>query len=312
MINLSDDRYPLRTVSRWTGLSPDLIRAWERRYQVVEPVRGPRGARLYSRTDIDHLRLLGQLVGDGRAIGDIARLDIDILKGLAHPPASRNIPEPAEIGPSAVVGALLNSVERFDLRDLEVRLGDALLALGPTRFVQDVARPLLVEVGERWAAGRMSIADERLVSAALRRILGGLIRLRTVNSSASLLLATPPGEQHALGLTLLALLAVERGIETYLLGPDLPAAEITQAAARAGVAAVGLSVVNSDNRQNAVEQTRQVEQLLRPDIELWLGGRDARHLAEQLGPTRALILDRPDDVEVHLNRLRDHPGPALP
>jgi methanogenic corrinoid protein MtbC1 len=158
----------------------------------------------------------------------------------------------------------------------------------------------------------MSVADEHLVSAALRRILGGLIRLRTVSSSASLLLTTPPGEQHALGLTLVALLAVERGVKIYLLGPDLPASEIAEAAARAGVAAVGLSVVNSNNRQNAVEQTRQVEQLLPPDIELWLGGRDAQHLAEQLGPTRALILDRPDDIQVHLNRLRDQPGPAVP
>ncbi len=68
------DAYPLRTVAAMTGLTPDLIRAWEKRYAVVAPVRGARGARLYSAADVTHLRLLARVVGGGRAIGDVAAL----------------------------------------------------------------------------------------------------------------------------------------------------------------------------------------------------------------------------------------------
>ena len=68
------DAYPLRTVAAMTGLTPDLIRAWEKRYAVVAPIRGARGARLYTAGDIAHLRLLARVVGAGRAIGDVAAL----------------------------------------------------------------------------------------------------------------------------------------------------------------------------------------------------------------------------------------------
>ena len=54
------DAYPLRTVSQLTGLSPDLIRAWEKRYGVVSPERGARGARLYNPDDIAHLQRLAR------------------------------------------------------------------------------------------------------------------------------------------------------------------------------------------------------------------------------------------------------------
>src|SRR5512143_1122569 len=77
------EAYPLRTVSATTGLSPDLIRAWERRYGVVSPRRGARGARLYSSADVAHLRLLARVVGAGRAIGDVAGLDRTQLEHLA-------------------------------------------------------------------------------------------------------------------------------------------------------------------------------------------------------------------------------------
>lgn len=298
------DRYPLRTVSRLTGLSPDIIRVWERRYQVVEPVRGPRGARLYTKADIDHLCMLSQLVAQGRAIGDVARLDrvaLGTLSGQERRPAAAAANIAAT---SAIVAGILDAVERFHLRDLEVRLGDALLALGAAHFVQDVARPLLEEVGERWAAGTMSVADEHLVSAAMRRILTGLIRLRATDSNAGLLLATPAGEQHELGLMLASLLAVDAGVRVCLLGPNLPAADIVKAATRAGVAAVGLSVVNPDNRAEAIAQVREVERLLPPATELWLGGSDARPLAEELDTTRAILLDRATDLQFHLERLR--------
>src|SRR5512135_256513 len=77
------DAFPLRTVTAMTGLTPDLIRAWEKRYAVVAPIRGARGARLYTAADIAHLRLLGRVVAAGRSIGDVAGMSPAKLEQLA-------------------------------------------------------------------------------------------------------------------------------------------------------------------------------------------------------------------------------------
>ena len=71
--------YRIGTVSRLTGISPDTLRVWERRYSVVAPVRSAGGGREYSRADIERLQLIKQLVDAGDAIGSIARLDTDAL-----------------------------------------------------------------------------------------------------------------------------------------------------------------------------------------------------------------------------------------
>lgn len=100
------------------------------------------------------------------------------------------------------------------------------------------------------------------------------------------------------------LLAVDAGIRVCLLGANLPAPDIVNAATRTGVAAVGLSLVNPDNRAEAIAQLRGVERLLPPATELWLNGSDARPLAAALDSTRAILLDRAADIQFHLERLR--------
>ena len=97
----SSGAFPVRTAARLSGLSPDLIRAWERRYKVVSPRRGPRGARLYSTADIEHLNLLGEAVGAGRSIGDVAGLGREALRSLVERDReSRGLP-PVAVVPAA-------------------------------------------------------------------------------------------------------------------------------------------------------------------------------------------------------------------
>src|SRR5512143_3791341 len=109
------DSLPLRTVSRLTGLSADIIRVWERRYGVVAHARGPRGARLYSTEDVAQLRLLRRAVSSGRAIGDIARLSrgaLENLVGTPEPTAAR-APATAARG-TEILDQAIGALERFD------------------------------------------------------------------------------------------------------------------------------------------------------------------------------------------------------
>jgi DNA-binding transcriptional MerR regulator/methylmalonyl-CoA mutase cobalamin-binding subunit len=298
---------PLRTVSRLTGLSADIIRAWERRYAVVAPTRGPRGARLYSGADVAHLRLLREVVGSGRAIGDVARLTPAELTALAAPLATT--PTRSQQGgdvASDVVARMVDTLARFDEPALDRLLGEALMAFGTREFIRQVAKPLLEEVGAHWSDGRLSISDEHLLSALLRNLLTGVMRTRGQRAGASVLLTTPHGERHELGLLLAGLMVADAGLRLYYLGTDLPAAEIVSAAQRSRAAVVGLGVVNGDNQSTAVEEVRQLSLMLPPAVELWLGGREAAGVGSRLGKSRVVVLDEIDALERELARVGAH------
>jgi len=290
----------MRTAAKMTGLSADLIRAWERRYRVVEPVRGPRGTRLYTGADIAHLRLLAGVVASGRAIGDVALLDHGALQALSG--ETRDAAE-ASRGTEDAIERLLRALERFDAADLDRQLGDALVALGVRVFARDVAAPLLAEVGVRGMDGRLSIADEHLLSGLMRNLLASIIRSRGQASRQAVLLATPSGERHEFGLLLAALHVLDAGLGLCYVGVDLPADQIVAAAHRAGVRAVGIGCVDEGNRQRSAQALCLVERTLDPEIEIWLGGRDAPAVAGMLAPTRALVLDRLSLLEQEAARL---------
>ena len=159
---------PVQAAARQSGLSPDVIRIWERRYGVVAPLRGPRGARLYSSEDVRRLRLLAQLVASGRRIGDIARLDGHGLAALAARAAARE-----SDGADDAPGALLRSLERWDASGLQQGLGEALIALGGRAFVRRVAVPLLdrggTPLGSRVALRRRRTPRLRAATQPARR-----------------------------------------------------------------------------------------------------------------------------------------------
>lgn len=294
------DALPLRTVSRLTGLSADVVRAWEKRYGVVAPRRGPRGARLYSAAEIEHLRLLRLAVAAGRAIGDVAKLSSAELARLASQLEENGEPHAVESGP---IELMLAALERFDAAALDRHLGDALLALGAREFIRHVAQPLLDEVGQRWSDGRLSIADEHLLSGLLRNLLAGVMRMRGRRRGATVLLATPAGERHEFGLLLAGMMVADADLTLCYLGTDVPAAEVTAAARRAEAAVVGLSVVNGTNHGAAVEEVKRVERELPAATEMWLGGRAAAAVAAALRSSRVMVLDRMPPIERELARI---------
>lgn len=300
------EAYPLRTVSATTGLSPDLIRAWEKRYGVVSPRRGARGARLYSSADVAHLRLLARVVGAGRAIGDVAGLDRAHLERLAAgaPPEAPAPREAHGVG-DAVIAPILERIEQFDRAGIAQGLGDALLAMGSRAFVDRVAIPLLHAIGARWSAGTLSIAQEHLFSNVLRHLVASLIQARSRPGLPTAVLATPAGEPHDLGLLLLAPLVLDAGLDVSYLGADLPAAEIATAARRCGAVVVGLSVVSEGNRAQAVREVREISRALPATAELWLGGRDAAAVSSRLAPFGGVVIATMAQADRELARLGD-------
>src|SRR5512133_2283339 len=112
-------RYPIRAVSKLTGISVDTLRAWERRYRVVEPERDERG-RMYSEQEVERLRLLRAAIERGHAIGRVAVLATDDLRALLAPAGDAAQPAAADV--AGDLGTLRAAVDRFDAAALRREL----------------------------------------------------------------------------------------------------------------------------------------------------------------------------------------------
>jgi DNA-binding transcriptional MerR regulator len=266
--------YPLKAAARLTGLSPELIRAWERRYGVVTPVRTPGGTRRYRATDLEHLRLVKAAVDRGHRIGEVARLDpTELERGAAASPMPS----------SGRLQEILSALERLDGAEAQRLLSLQLSVLGPGRFAREFAAPLLQEIGERWAAGRLPIASEHLATGVLRSLLGSALQpTAACLLGPRIVFATPSGEPHELGLQIAALTALSAGANPIYLGAELPEEDLVGSAKRTGAAAMALSLVTIP-LDRAAQAVCAIRGGLPADVHLWLGGTMASALEPRNG-----------------------------
>ena len=289
--------YPIRAVAKLTGLSIDTLRAWERRYSAVTPGRSERG-RQYTDNQIQRLLLLRELVERGHAIGQIAPLSEAGLRQLLGMPqgSGSKPPEPA----GALVDPLIEAFENFEDARANEELGRLAALLSPRDLVYRVVLPLMREVGDRWHRGKMGIAQEHLVSSALRNLLGSMLRLYPAQRGGpKMLIAALSGEFHEFGLLAAAMIASQAGMNAVLLGANLPAAELAYAARKTGAEIV--LVGYSGTLKSAASELEQLAGWLPQGTELWVGGHGIPDLA-QSGPGAGIVVF--PDMEAFENQCR--------
>ena len=279
----AEKTFPLGSVTRLTGLSPEVLRAWERRHRAVSPLRTAGGARRYRASDLERLRLLKAAIATGHRIGELARLSDAELEPLAAA---------ASPTPSRVESEILAALEDYDAAEAQRLLALQLSALGVARFAREVALPLARGTGERWSDGRLGIACEHLATALLRSLLGAALQPGAAAlRGPRIVFATLSGERHELGLLMAALTATGAGANPLYLGPDVPGDELAIATARSGAAALALSVVTppGDGTATALAALRRD---LPPGVALWVGGAGARELETGAGVERLASLEQ--------------------
>ena len=287
--HLQAGKHPIGVVAERTGLSPDLLRVWERRYRAVEPTRATDGQRLYSDTDVERLRLLRSATLAGRGIRQVAGLATEELTRLVREDevARRRVAQREEpVGPPSVgesVDRALELARAVDAPGLESLLRRTAAALGVPVFLDAVVAPLLRRMGEEWKAGRLTVAQEHLATAIIQRVLEGTMHfLAAPHGAPNLLVATLSGEQHKMGALLAATAAAAEGWRVTYLGPDLPAVEIAGAAVAAGARMVGVSVVHLADRERVLTELRTVRSRLPASVPLLAGGAGAVALSPEL------------------------------
>jgi DNA-binding transcriptional MerR regulator/methylmalonyl-CoA mutase cobalamin-binding subunit len=313
--DLETPRFPVRLVAVRTGLSPHVLRAWERRYGVVAPSRSEGGQRLYSELDVERLRRLRRLTERGHSIGQLAPLSLEQLTRLeaeaAAEPAPSAVPPAGEpAGPEGaestreIAMAALRATREFAPRELQVLLERAAVTLGVPAFLDQVVAPLLRAIGHGWAVRSVTVAQEHMATAVVRRVLGWILGLYEAGTDApGIVVATPPGEGHEMGALMVAVSAAAEGWAVTYLGPDLPAEDLLAAVRQTRARAVGISIVNRRENDTAPALLKEIRAGLPDGVALLVGGAAAGELREEAEAIGAEVIGSLAEARAALQRV---------
>ncbi|NVN93026.1 MAG: MerR family transcriptional regulator [Desulfuromonadales bacterium] len=250
-----------------TGISRDTLRVWERRYGFPAPLRNQRSERVYSGKELERLRLIKQLLDRGMRPGTLVKLDDQKLRQLADEhknavPVSPDVEELLEILASGASHAL------------QPRLEAKLLQYGLRNFVSEVVAPMNHAVGEAWFAGKIGVLDEHYYSEQVRALLTTALSGQSPGAGTPrVLLTTLPGEQHGIGLLMVACMMSLEGAAILSLGVQTPLEEIVRGAVEGACDIVALSCSDYMGRRTIARQLVRLRKLLPRDIVIWVGGR---------------------------------------
>jgi len=294
MVEQNGELFPIRTVAALTGVNPITLRAWERRYGLIKPVRTPKGHRLYTTDDIERIHRVVALLERGIPVGQV--------RGSLHTDSAKTT-RGAEDTWAEQRRRMITAIACFDERALEDIYTEA-LALYPTDLVtRMLLLPLLTELGRRWESTEGSVAEEHFFGVYLRNKLGARFHHRPRgNTGPRLLVACLPGEMHEIGLLLFALAAHDRGYRLVLLGANMPLDELALSAKRARADAIVLSGSVSPETDLLGDPLRRV--CTGAAVPVFVGGQtSATHHDEVV---RAGAVPLGSDIEQGLRLLGDH------
>ena len=244
----SDGVLRIGELSKRSGVSPELLRAWERRYGLLRPVRSAGGLRLYTPADVERVRVMRQHLADGLAAAEAAALAL--RAGIGDEAA------PMALRPEAVRDDLADALDRYDEPRAQAIL-DRLLAVATVdTLLSEVVLPYLHELGERWVRGDASVAQEHFASSVVRGRLLGLARGWGLGLGPTAILACLPGEQHDLGLIAFGLALHSRGWRIVYLGSDSPIETVEEVSRQLDPSLVVLTAVSSERVEPVVSHLR--------------------------------------------------------
>lgn len=268
LIDSDEMTFPVRVAARMTGVTPELLRAWERRYAAVEPLRTEGGTRRYTAEHLQRLQLLRQAVDAGYRISDAAQMDSQALRDCLTPAPA----EEADRWIEDVIAALA----KLDSERARTLLEKRAEKMGLAEFARDGTLPLLYEIGERWNAGRLSIAAEHLATSLIRSMLSSDLFARSPKEAGpTIVFATPSGENHDLGLLIAGLTSAEAGANVIFLGANMPESDLIESveSSRADVLAIGLVTLPVETATGILRSLRKA---LPARVWIWLGGAGAK------------------------------------
>jgi DNA-binding transcriptional MerR regulator len=270
----NDGLYPIGVVERDTGIGRDTLRVWERRYGFPEPVRNEKGERIYPEKQLRHLQRIRRLLDQGLRPGKVLPLGEEGLQELE----ASLVPEQGQDFDDTVA-MVIDAMQSADSEQLESVLRQQYQEKGMQAFILNTVAPLLGAVGEQWAGGKLQIYQEHFLSQQLIRFLNAEIAIMQKQArKPRVLLATLPGEEHTLGLLMVAAMLSSHGISIINLGGEVPMDQIIAAVEQFHADIVGITFSGSYQYRNIRPHLIELRALLPDDVDIWTGGEGVRRL----------------------------------
>ncbi len=292
--------FNLKVVLKETGIRPDTLRAWERRYGLPKPQRSPGGHRLYSQRDIEMIKWLMARQDEGLSIAraiDLLRSQIaqgnDPLE-QAHPVSPQPITTPGTL--QSLREEWIEATLAFDEHKAEALLNQAFALYPIETVVSEILQSAMTRMGDQWYLNDISVQQEHFASALVQRRLNSLIAACPSPTRAeTVLIGNPPKEQHLLPILMLNLFLHRRGFGVVDLGANVPLAQFDETVARIKPHLVVLS----SQRLTTVAPLLEVILALHPlKVQIAYGGRIFNLMPELLELIPAHFLGKSLDEAV--------------
>lgn len=292
----TESLFNLRQVIELTGVSEFTLRGWEGRYGAFAPQRTASGRRLYTTQDLRRIRALLVLTAQGHKISQICSLSLERLMDLETAPAessaqvrsSVRTPMHSPVGRDPAVAEVIVKAKRFDWDGVEKVFQKRAKALTGENFVHQFAVQLLSEIAVQVMKEALSISQEHILSSLLKESLYSLrpdTVTRKKNKSLRVLLATPEGDFHELGILIAATLSRLQGVSFLYLGPNVPKADLCETCLRFDASHVLLASTISKSegaKEDLLTVINFFDRQIPRHVELWTAGRTAAQLPIEL------------------------------
>jgi DNA-binding transcriptional MerR regulator/methylmalonyl-CoA mutase cobalamin-binding subunit len=268
---------PINAVERETGVSKELLRMWERRYGFPAPARDAQGDRIYPTDQVNKLRLLRRLLDHGFRPGKIIGMPVEDLEKLLRTRYSKSLESAPELE-KELIGMLRNG----DAHQIREYLSHQMVRMGLQAFILDFLQYANTIVGDAWMRGLIEVHEEHLYSEQVQsQIRTAITGLRTATASPRVMLTTPPGENHTLGILMVEAMLRLDSIDAVCFGAVMPVRDIVQAAQKHRMNIVALSFSASYPASRAIDFLEDLRFRLPLQVEIWAGG-NALHTGKRI------------------------------
>ena len=292
----------IHRVAKITGLSKDVIRVWERRFELLKPTRGANRYRNYSDEDVALLKFLKEQLDAGGSIGELAKLGREELLGRARAAAPRV--SFVDNTFSRLLRELLSTLNPLNRVIFEKRLNGAVAVVPFEEALHGILLPLQEQVGQLWHDAQIDVAIEHYVTKHIQqKIFSAMNQLPVAEFGAKVVVACPPGEEHDIAALTVAYRCRVRGCRVYYLGANVPVASLANLCGKVEPDLTIMSFPLALSDDQATELVQALADEVSPVSNLAVGGHGAIAMRHLFVKSNIKIVEDFADLDSKLDRL---------
>jgi MerR family transcriptional regulator, light-induced transcriptional regulator len=301
--------YNIKAVAQMVGLLPVTLRAWERRYGFPSPSRGGQGYRLYSEHDLQTLRWLKAQLDSGMNIGQAAQQLHQMRQTGKDPASDAFLHNEQTLSMTNLQSKVFSSLKQYNTQSSADALRQALNIFSVEEVFADLIEPILVQVGDEWHKGQLSISEEHFITEFFQEQLLSMLSVTVKPFRVGTIIAgCMPGELHQIGLLMLVILLRMRGWNVIFLGPNMDLDHLDELILSLNPRLLLFSATLSDTAKKVQNLTRVMKKIEKSGPPIVLGGQGFEEISTRMDISHPILSGTRTEMINTMERLIDlHP-----